>query len=326
MKINQTKNTQNFKGLYNNKLLLSGLKKISNHGASFAAGVSFIGAIGLRPLAINLTPKTKKENKKILSAESVSSGLIKLSTALAISLPIESAVKKIDENKDKFLNKETLDNLSQKDYKFLTQTIKLSSNLISAIPKSLLAVAMIPLIDKILHPKKKEKEYSVLQNESFDKFKNQLSFKGNKSTEIISSLINSKKMQEFAINHSKNDKNIAKNMSVLTDTLLTTTSVFATKQSKKIKKEDKKPLMINKILSSAISILLGCSIDKYIQKLGQNSIEKFKQVNINDKNLPKYLEGINIIRPTIIFALLYYGIIPITTTFLTNVLSDVKKD
>ena len=62
MRINQTKNAQNFSGIYNNKILLKSLDYIADHGASFATGVSFVSALALRPLAINATPKTDKEN------------------------------------------------------------------------------------------------------------------------------------------------------------------------------------------------------------------------------------------------------------------------
>ena len=100
MRINQIKNAQNFNGLYNNKILLSSLEHIADHGASFAAGVSFLSAVVLRPLAISMTPKADRENKKILSADSIASGFVKLLVALGISLPIESAVNKIKENQD----------------------------------------------------------------------------------------------------------------------------------------------------------------------------------------------------------------------------------
>lgn len=38
--------------LLNNKTLLKGLEKISEHGASFAAGTSLVMSLGVRPLAI----------------------------------------------------------------------------------------------------------------------------------------------------------------------------------------------------------------------------------------------------------------------------------
>lgn len=321
MRINQIKNAQNFNGLYNNKILLSSLECIADHGASFATGVSFLSAVALRPLAISMTPKADKENKKYLSIDSISSGIVKLGVALGFSLPIECAVKKIKENPQQFLKNETIQNLSKNDFDFLAQTIKLGSNLLSSIPKSVAAVALIPFFANLF---KKEKEKKVIQRQSFNEFRQQVSFKGDLTTEIISSVMESKKAQNFVIKHSKDAKNIARNTSVLTDIVLTASSVIATSASKKIEKEKKKPLIANKLLSSGISIFAGCAIDELIQKIGAGFGEKLKTANINDKKLSKYLEGLNIARPTIIFALLYYGIIPVITTYLSDKISKDK--
>ncbi|MBQ4646292.1 MAG: hypothetical protein IJB79_02980 [Candidatus Gastranaerophilales bacterium] len=325
MRINQIKNTQNFNGLYNNKHLLSTLEKISDHGASFAAGISFLSAISLRPLAISLTPKADSENKKIFSADSIASGVIKLLIALGVSIPIENAIKKINENPKEFLNPDLLKNLSKKDYDFLTQNIKLASNLISAIPKSILSVSLIPLVMDLFHKEKKQ-NIPIEKKQNFDTFKKQTSFKGRLPEKIVKSVIESNDMQNYAIKNSSNSKNIARNMSVATDILLSATSAVTTLNSKKIKKEQKKPLILNKFISTGISITAGCFIDNLVQGFGTGFVEKFKQANIDDKKLAKYLEGLNIVRPTIIFALIYYGIIPVLTTFASDKLSKVKKE
>ena len=163
-------NTPNFKGGLNNKTLLRGLEIISDHSASFTAGVAFLSAMTLRPLAISLTPKAEKENKKYASANSIASGIMKLAIAESIAIPVEKAIKKIDLSPDKFLKKETIETLKNgakdliksKDYKFATQGVKLSSNLASAIPKSILTVALIPIVfDKILNFKKDKTELPV---------------------------------------------------------------------------------------------------------------------------------------------------------------------
>lgn len=310
VRINQTKNTQNFNGLYNNKFLLKSLEYVSEHGASVAAGASLFGATILRPIAISATPKAKKENKKVLSIESLTSAMAKFAVSQAIALPIEAAIKKIDENPKQFLNENTIKNLSNKDYKFLTQTIKLASGLVSAIPKSILGVSLIPIVLDLLSKNKKEDH----------KKQNDISFKG--LPNALSKIINSEEAQKFAKKYSKNDEYIAKNMSVLTDVLLTTTSIFATKNSKKIKEEQKKPLMINKFLSSAISILAGCKIDELIKNGSKDIVEKFIDANKNSPKLAKYIEGINILRPTLVFAMIYYAIIPIISTFASDKLSQ----
>ena len=172
MKINQIKNAQNFSGLYNNKFLLSSLEHISNHGASFVSCASFVGAVGLRPLAISLPPKTNDENKKVLSADSIASGLVKLLIALGISLPVEKMINSIVENPKAFLKPETIENLSKNQLDFINQSIKMGSNLLSAIPKSILGVALIPIIlDLFKKPQKKDNE--IIQRQSFESFKKQ---------------------------------------------------------------------------------------------------------------------------------------------------------
>ena len=326
MKINQIQNSQTFKGIYNNKLLLSSLEKISDNSASFISGVSFLSATFLRPLAISATPKIDKENKKFFSVDSFSSALMKLVIALCVSAPIEKSVKFVEENKNELLSNETLKRLSDKDLKFITQIIKQGANIIASIPKSILGVALIPVLLDFVKLKKDDKNNTLKNIESFSNFKNATSFRGNKINNFVTSIIESKKVQDFALKNSINDKNISRNVSVLNDILLTSTSALALCTSKKIDKERKKPLILNKIISTGISIIAGCSLDILAQKLGNGFVEKFKTVNSNDKKLLKYLEGINVLRPTLIFALVYYGAIPSVSAFVSDRLTNLDKD
>ena len=131
-----------------NKKLLTCLEKISEHGTSFSAGTSLLLSLGMRPLAIFSTPDTEKENKQYAAANSICSGLIKFGMVEAIALPIEYAVKNIDNNPEKFLKAETLKKhpINSKSYKLMTQVLKLSAGFITAIPKSMLTLALIPII------------------------------------------------------------------------------------------------------------------------------------------------------------------------------------
>ena len=166
MKIHQTNNSTNFKSTYNNKFLLKSLEKISDHSASFVAGASFLSATLIRPMAINLNPKVKKENKKALSAESIASGVVKLGTALAVSLPIEKAIKKINANPKKYISENTLKNLNKESYNFLTQSIKMTSSLVSAVPKSLITIALMPFLLNLFSQKKKDIDTNIKEKES----------------------------------------------------------------------------------------------------------------------------------------------------------------
>ena len=141
-----------------NKTLLKGLEKISDHGTTFTASTSLLMSLTVRPLAIFSTPDTEKENKQYAAANSICSGLIKFGMVEAIALPIETAVKKINQNPKRFLNSKTIHNLSNnteglaksRSYNLITQIIKLSAGFITAIPKSILTIALIPvLMDKM---------------------------------------------------------------------------------------------------------------------------------------------------------------------------------
>ena len=168
----QRQRVPSFGGVLNNKALLKGLEKVSEHGATFGATACLVGSLALRPLAIQATPKAKKENKQYASANSICSGLMKFAVAEAIVLPIENAVKKIDKNPEQFLKKETILNLKStadnlidsKTYKFATQIVKLGAGFLAAIPKSMLTVALIPLaVNTLFKPKTKKEEHSPQQ-------------------------------------------------------------------------------------------------------------------------------------------------------------------
>ena len=140
--------------ILNNRFVLKGLEKISEHGTSFLAGASLLMSTTLRPAAISLTPDTEKENKQYAMANSISSGLMKFAIIESVALPVESAIKRIDKNPSKYLKNKTIKNISPKAYKLITQTIKLTTGLVTAIPKSMLTVALIPiLMDKIFWKK-----------------------------------------------------------------------------------------------------------------------------------------------------------------------------
>ncbi len=331
MRITKVDNKINFNGGLNNKLLLKSLETVSNHPASFIAGTTLLMSSVIRPIAISLTPKTDKENKKYAIADSVSSGLIKFAITELVALPMENAINNINKNPEKFLNAKTIKNftekgkslLESKNYKFAWQLIKNIPQLITAIPKSVIAVSLIPFIMNKLFPEKNNKGkkfYTSPDNYApvFEPFyNNKISFKGlnNITTKGVSTILNSENFQNIISKHSFNEENITRNMTVITDILLAVSSVIKTKTSKKIKEDKKNPLIYNKIITTSVSVLGGYKIDKLIQKNTKSFIDKFKQANKNDPKLDKYLQGINVIRPTLVFALIYYGILPVISIF-----------
>ncbi len=309
----------NFKGLANNKLVLNSLETISKHPSSFIATTTLVASSVIRPFVISKTPGVDKENKKYFSTDAIASGLTKFALVEAISLPIEGAIKKIDNNPSKYLNKTTIENLKEnskelvnsKNYKFATQIIKQSATLISSIPKSVISVSLIPVIFDLVESKKNKKDNNK-NNET-----KPLPFKG-VFEKGVSKVLNSDNFQKIVKKNSKNSDNITRNMAILSDILLTSTSIIKTKTSKKIDENKKNPLIYNKLFSSLASVFMGYGIDKYAQAKLEPVVEKFKEVNKNDVKLSKYLEGINILRPTLIFAALYYGILPIFSSIFAD--------
>lgn len=302
--------------LLTNKRILKCLEKISEHSTSFSAGTSLLLSLTLRPISIFSTPDTEKENKQYAAANSICSGLIKFGMVEAVALPIEYAVKKIDKNPEKFLNPETLKKhpINSKSYKLMTQILKLSTGFITAIPKSMLTLALIPIImDNLFFKHKNSKE------EKLPDIKQQnINFTGRISDKIAKNLgkiINNKQFQNFAKKHENKDKDIAKHITAGTDILLTTSFAYQTNKSKKIKENRKKALIYNNIIGTAITLLGGYGIDNLAKNKTNKFIEKFKKLNAGNTKLPKYIEGINILRPAIIFAGIYYGILPIISTY-----------
>ena len=337
MKINKNiaSYSPSYKGVWNNKAVLKGLETISEHSTSFVALTTLAMSAGVRPIAINATPKVKKENKQYATTNAIASGLVKFGLVESIAIPVESAIKKIDATPEKFLNDKTIKalkgsakNLSEsKDYKFITQFIKLGTSFLTAIPKAMITVAIIPLLMNLLFKNKKNDKQAKLittqHNPIFDTFysNNKPSFKGAITTQTakgIGKILNTEDIQNFAKKFSPKDTNIARNISMTTDLLLTASFVHRTNKSKKIEKERKPALIANNVISTGISLIGGYAIDNLIQKNTQNFIKKFCEINKNDPKLPKYIEGINILRPTLIFAGIYYFILPIFSTYISD--------
>ena len=339
MKINSNNlNSQSFGSIYTNKAVLKGLEKISEHGASFIAGTSLAMASIVRPAAIALTPNVKKENKEYAITNSITSGLIKFAMVEAVALPVENAIKKIDKKPANFLSQNTIntfkagakDLAKSNNYKFASQLLKLSTGLITAIPKSIMTVALIPVFMDLLFNKKNKphKTNSQLQDNRYNNIfskdfntNNTTSFKGSLTdytAKGIGKIFNNKSFQKFIKKHGSNNQDIARNMVIATDALLSLSFAHRTFKNKEIDSQRKKPLIYNNLISTGISIAGGYSLDSIIKNSTKNITDKFAQIHKNNPKLGKYIDGINILRPTIIFAAIYYGVIPFISTFLAE--------
>ena len=141
----------------------------------------------------------------------------------------------------------------------------------------------------------------------------------------VANIIDNKNVQNFVIKHNFNPENVARNMSVITDVVLTASSAIRTMKSNKIKEERKRPLIYNNIISTGLSVLGGCYLDKLAQKGSKNFIAKFTEANKNDPKLAKYIQGLNVVRPTLIFAIVYYGILPMFSSFFAEKLDNIQQ-
>lgn len=313
-----------------NRFFLNSLEKISEHSTSFTAGASLILSLGVRPLSIKSTPNVEKENKLYAMSNSIASGLIKFGLVEAVAIPVENAIKNIDKNKSKFLNSKTIENLSPRSYKLLTQMIKLSVGFLTAIPKSMITIALIPIVmDKIFKIKpenKTEKQKEQFHSISFESFGSseksyKIAFKGRGQDFIskqLSKIINNKSVQNFVKKHEGNDKDIAKHITAGTDILLTSAFVVNTNKSNEIKENRKKALIYNNIISTFITLVGGYSVDAALSNQSAKIADKIKKFNSNDAKVAKYIEGLNILRPALIFAGIYYCILPMFSTYLAE--------
>ncbi len=304
-------------GVLNNKYLLKGLEKVSEHGMSVGAGTSLIMSLAVRPLAISVTPDVEKENKQYAITNSVCSGIIKFGMVEALALPVENAVKKIDQRPHKYLQNASDDFIKSRGYKLGTQIMKLGTGIVTAIPKSMLTIALIPIImDKLFNirpfPTAKETPAPTDKN---------LSFKGKPTEGLakgIAKILDNKTVQKYLRKNETKDKDIAKHLSAGTDILLTTSFAWQTNKSDKIKENRKKALIYNNVIATGITLAGGYGIDRLAKEKSTKFIERFSQINKGDPKLAKYIEGINIVRPALIFAAIYYGILPIFSTYMAE--------
>ncbi len=311
MKVNNNRDIS-FKSVYTNRAVKKGLELASSNGALFGASAT-VAFSALRPLSIMCTPKTDKENRKIAAAKSVTSSLINFLLMLGVSVPLAASIKKIDNNPEKYLKKETIQKLKEKGkeltdskgYIFGTQLFKLGIASVVAIPKAIMTASGMPYIVNAFSPRKKNNDKNI-------------SFKGitDRTAEKLGKALNNKKMVKFTDKYK--DSNFPMHINAITDTVATLTFMFEANKSRKIENERKKALLYNAGISTTLSIAGGYTIDKLLDKPAEKFIEKYKKANKNDKNLAKQVQGIKIAKPFLILGTIYYILIPFISTFLAE--------
>jgi len=305
----------NAQSFYKSPILKKGLKFASNNSSLFIAGASLAMSTCIRPLSILATPKSDRENKKLACAKSISSSLIGYGLMLGASLPVARGVKRIDQRPAKYLKESTIEALKEngkrlqdsKAYQLATQTFKLGLGLVIAVPKAFMTSALIPHVMKEVFPPNQKQQQ--IQNAK------EISFKGSLPAGM-GKVLDTPQVQIFS-NRFKNSNFVMHTMAV-TDTLATWAFVHQTNKSTKIDEKRKKILNNNAIISTGLCIGSGYIVDKALDKPTEKFIKSFTNANKNDINLGKYIEGIRIVKPALILGTLYYGIIPMVSTFLAE--------
>lgn len=326
-KTNQNIQPVSFKGIYNNKLLLKSLKFAADNGTLFSATASLVLSTAARPAVIMSTPKTDKENKKLACAKSISSSLVGYLIMLCASIPVASAVKKIDKNPSGYLKKKTIDTLKNgekaltesKRYSFATQLFKLGLGLLIAMPKSALTCAFIPHVMNIFFPKKIQAPKNTKETQSHT---NVISFKRlyDKAADTMAKgmgkIIDTSPVKTAAKKFC--ESNFAQHIMSLTDVILTLSFVQQTAKSQKIEESRKKPLIYNSLISTALCLTGGYAVNSATNKPTERFIKKFSEANKDLPELNKYIEGIKIAKPVLILGGIYYIFIPLISTFLAD--------
>lgn len=319
MKVNSIKkNSVSFNGFYNSKALKNFLSFAENNGALFASATALVLSSTLRPTSIMATPNTDKENKKIACAKAITSTILEFAITLAISIPIVKAVGNINKNPQKYLKKETIENLKNgaenlkdsKAYTLANQIFKLGIGIAIAAPKAILNLVGMPYILNNVF-KRTQKEQNANEKSSDPVFKG----KGIESlSSLIGRIIDNKSVQEFSKKQA--DSNFPMHINAIKDALATGVFVAGVNKSNKIEDNRKKPLIYNSLTGTTLSIISGYILDNITQKPAEKFIEKLKNANKPDPNLNKYIDGFKIAKPVLILGLMYYGIIPAISTFL----------
>ena len=198
MKVNYQKNENiSYKGFYNNRFFKKTLEFAANNGTLFAATTT-LALSCIRPLAIMATPNADKKNKQIASAKSITSSLNGYLIALVCSLPMAKAIKRIDTNPQKYLNKNTIKTLKNKSkvltesksYILATQLFKLGLGFIIAMPKAFLTALETPYILSLLNKNSQSSENTNTINKD-------ITFKGkNIFSQKIGKIINKKNFKK----------------------------------------------------------------------------------------------------------------------------------
>ncbi len=331
--------------IYTNKILLRSLKFASGNSSLFSATASLALSTIARPISIMTTPCADRENKKLACAKSFASSAVGYLIMAGASLPVASAIKKIDQKPADYLKRSTIKALKggaetlakSGKYSFATQLFKLGLGLVIAAPKSVLTCALIPPIMAGVFKRKKDEDVAGTKNYKdiafsgisagskaaakdlkgmYDVFTEFLAQKAGK-------ILDKKSVQNLAEKYS--ETNFAQHIMSATDVVSTLTFAHQTAKSKGIEQERKKTLINNSLISTGLCITGGYGLHQILKKPTEKYIENFKAANKNLPELERYVEGIKIAKPALILGGIYYIAIPAIATFFAERVNKNKN-
>lgn len=121
------------------------------------------------------------------------------------------------------------------------------------------------------------------------------------------------------------EKDVISSLAATTGIIISGFYIYNTAKSKKIEKEQKRPLMINMALVTAMSTVAGLFIDKAAKaKVEQftNFFEKHNAGKLSEKAIDACKKGIQPAATLLIFTTIYRYLAPVVATPLANKISN----
>lgn len=169
--------------LYTNPKFRKLLEFIADQQLVFGAAFALLLTCILRPASIILMPgKKNKDDQKYAAAHSIASGVIGFAISTLLFLPVGNALKKFKENPKKFITNKNSYLLNKDAESTAIKYIDRLPDIITAIPKGILTVALIPPILKYVFGLEKKKgsnkgekpltvDYSLLKSQNSESLK-----------------------------------------------------------------------------------------------------------------------------------------------------------
>lgn len=332
--------------IYTNKTINRFLIMANDSQAVFSALFALILTGIFRPAAIMALPgeKKNKDDKKYAAAQSVSSGIIGYAISLLISSPLAKAMKKLEDEPDKYLKGE-----KAKELEYLTHTkaleaskkmVNLLHEAILAPPRAIITIALIPPILKYVFGWEKKKAATTKikdkpqTNEQKNEKSSQVSFTGGTKsnlfkplskihdalivglTKCLTKIFEKKSVAKFIEKYKNSD--LVSNLTILISIVLSGFYIQQTLKNDKLDEQKRKTLAINQAVVWLLSTLSALSLNKYANKIIDRFADRYSAVNAHDPEAIKLFHGIYCAKTIVIFGMMYRFIAPVFATPIAN--------